>query len=225
MKNILKASLMAVLVWGLDAGFSWGEQFEGEVDYNVTLSDGTQSTMNYFLKDKKARLEMTMKGHHVVDVMDLKGKKIYMLMPEQKMYMTSDIPDTSSNQAKAGGKLTKTDNTKTILGKTATEYDYVSEKGSMSSIWGASGMGFFLMGKGPGSSGGEAAWAQAAKQSGLFPLEVDSKTSKGSMSMVATKIDEKTLDDSLFTVPADYKDMKAMMQGMGGMPGMHVPGM
>jgi hypothetical protein len=50
------------------------------------------------------------------------------------------------------------------------------------------------------------------------------------MNMVATNINEESLDDSMFTIPSDYKDMSAMMQGMGAMPGgmpggVHVPGL
>jgi hypothetical protein len=214
MKKLLRAALSIAFMGGLSLGVSLAGQFEGEVDYNVTMSDGNQAPMNYFLKGKKIRIEMNMKGHQVVDIMDLSAKKVYMLMPEQKMVMTSTIPNASSVKAKAEGKLTKTGNTKTILGRTATEWTYDSKAGT-TSIWASSGMGFFMMAKGPGAAGSDSTWAQAVKNGGLFPLEVDAKTSKGSMTMTATKIDEKSLDDSLFTVPSDYKDMSSMMQGLG----------
>ena len=193
-------------------------QFEGEVDYNMTMKDGKQSQMNYFLKGTKARMEMTMNGHHVVQIIDFGARKIYMLMPEQKMVMTNDIPNAPKTQGSgaAAGSITKTGNSKTILGKTAYEWR-ATENGDTTSIWGAKDMGFFMMAKGPGGQGPDTSWAAKLKSDGLFPLEVDSK--KDNFNMVATKLDPKTLDESLFTVPSDYKDMSDMMKGLGaGMP-------
>jgi hypothetical protein len=214
MKNLPKWTLSLVFVFGCGVGLSQAGQFEGEVDYNITLNDGNQMPVNYLSKGKKTRMETTMKGHHMVEIMDNSDKKIYMLMPEQKMYMTVTIPDAGAMKSKSGGKLTKTGNVKTILGRTATEWTYDSANGQ-TSIWAVSGMGYFFMAKGPGADGSDSAWADVVKNGGLFPLEVNSKNSKGSVSMIATKIDARSLDDSLFAVPSDYKDMSAMMQGMG----------
>jgi hypothetical protein len=218
MKTILKCLLSLVAVFGMGVSLSQAGQFEGEVDYHVTMSNGDQSDMAYFLKDGKARMQMSMKGHDVVDIMDLPNQKIYMLMSEQKMYMTSDIPKSEKAQGNAKVDVKKTGKTKTILGYNTDEWAVTTEHGT-TSVWGAKGIGFFMMGKGPGGQGPDTSWADALKKNGFFPLEVDSQGGKGSMSMVATKVEPKSLDSSLFTVPADYKDMSAMMQGMGaGMP-------
>jgi hypothetical protein len=220
MKTILKSLLSLMAVFGLGVSLSQAGQFEGEVDYNVTMDNGDQSQMNYFLRGTKARMETTMKGHHMVEIIDTSAKKIYMLMPEQKMVMTTDIPDASKMKPSGAPQapIAKTGQTKTILGRTAYEWQTTGKNGT-TSIWGAKDMGFFMMGKGPGGQGPDTSWAAEIKKDGLFPLEVDAKGQKGTMNMVATKIDEKSLDSSLFEVPSDYKDMSAIMQGMGaGMP-------
>ena len=71
MKTILKCLLSLVGVFGLGVSLSQAGQFEGEVDYHMTMSNGDQSDVAYFLKDGKARMQMNMKGHDVVDIMDL----------------------------------------------------------------------------------------------------------------------------------------------------------
>jgi hypothetical protein len=218
MKTFVKTALVLLLAFGLGVGLSYAGQFEGEVDYHVTMKDGNQSDMVYLLKGGKARMEMTMKGHQVVDIMDLPNNKIYMLMPEQKMVMTTDIPKANKTVAgKAEAQIKKTGKSKTILGYSADEWAVTTEHGS-TSVWGAKGIGFFMMGKGPGGQGPDTSWATELKKNGFFPLEVDS--SKNDFNMVATKVEPKSLDASLFTVPSDYKDMSDMMKGLGaGMPG------
>ena len=218
MKNLFKWTLSMALVFGFGVSLSQAGSFEGEVDYTVTMNGGDKGPMNYMIKGSQTRVDMTMKGHHMIDIMDFNTKKIIMLMPEQKMYMTSDIP--ASSKAKAEDvKFTKTGNTKTILGHSTEEWKITSKQG-VSSLWAASGMGFFAMSQGPHGQGPDTSWVVEAKAKGLFPLEMDNTGNKGgSMTMVATKIDEKTLDSSLFEIPSGYKDMSAMMQGMGaGMP-------
>ncbi|MGH7739684.1 MAG: DUF4412 domain-containing protein [bacterium] len=219
MKFFIKSSLALALVLGWGIGLSWAGEFQGEVDYHVTMSDGHKSQMNYFLKGSKARMEMTMDGHHVVNIIDFPAKKIYMLMPEQKIVMTTAIPDVKKEQSKTGEKMKKTGKTKKILGRETYEWKSTDKNGT-TSIWGAKGMGAFMMGAGPGGKGPDTSWTAAVEKAGLFPLEMDSKEKKDGMSMIATKIESKHLDNSLFKVPSDYKDMSAMMQGMaaGAMP-------
>ncbi|HET9868948.1 MAG TPA: DUF4412 domain-containing protein [bacterium] len=220
MKTFAKTALASLLALGLGAGAVWAGQFEGEVDYHVTMGNGDQSDMTYLLKDGKARMEMTMKGHHMVDIIDLPDNKMYMLMPDQKMYMSSDIPKPDKKTTdKAGAKIKKTGKTKTILGYKTDEWVAESQHGT-TSVWGAKGIGYFIMGKGPGGKAPDSSWADELRQGGFFPLEVDSKGDKHGMTMVATKVEPKSLDASLFTVPSGYKDMSDMMKNMGNMPGM-----
>lgn len=220
MKFFIKSSLALALVLGWGAGLAWAGQFQGEVDYHVAMSNGNESQMSYFLKGSKARMEMTMKGHHVVDIIDFPAKKIYMLMPDRKMVMTTAIPDVKRAQSKADEKMVETGKTKMILGRETHEWKSTDKNGT-TSIWAAKGMGTFMMGSGPGGKAPDTSWEAAVQKAGLFPLEMDSKENKDGMSMVATKIESKHLDNSLFTVPPDYKDMGAMMQGMA--PGVAMP--
>ncbi len=55
-------------------------------------------------------------------------------------------------------------------------------------------------------------------EGGAFPLKMTvTKNGQVESTMEATKIERKPLDDSLFTVPPDYREFKAP-QMPGGMP-------
>lgn len=195
--------------------------FEGEVDYKITTGDKS-GDMNYLLKGKKMRMDMDMEGHSQSMIFDMPTRKMLMLMPEQKMYMTMDIPENKQEAAKAKseGKFTKTGKTETILGYKCEEWLYESKHGT-TSIWAASGLGNF-MGMGQKSGMGASAWTQMVKSKGLFPLRVTSKgaNGKGEMSMEATKVEKRSLSDSLFEVPAGFKKMESPNMGaMGGASG------
>ncbi len=197
--------------------------FEGVVNYNLTMKDGT-GTMDYMIKEKKIRMNMVLKGRASDVIMDMDTKQMIMMMPQQKMYMAMSIPDTQKAQAHAlaSGKLTKTGNTEVIAGKTAEEWLYQSEKGT-SSIWAASGMGVF-MGMSSKPNDANSAWTEAVKKNGLFPLKVVSKDKDGKMvmTMEATKMTPQTVDPGVFVPPSDYHKMDmgfgAAMMG-GKMPG------
>ena len=52
-------------------------------------------------------------------------------------------------------------------------------------------------------------------QGGAFPLKMTAmEDGKVHMSMEATRIERKSLDDSLFTIPPDYKELN--MKNLGG---------
>ena len=74
-----------------------------------------------------------------------------------------------------------------------------------------------------GISSPELSFAAIATEANHFPLRVVGYNAAGAedMRMEATKIEKKTLPDTDFVPPADYKviDMAAMMQGLGGKPG------
>jgi hypothetical protein len=188
--------------------------FEGEVDYSMKSKD-TEGAMAYLLKGKKMRVNMEMKGHSSAMIMDLGTRKTIMLMPEQKMYMVSSIPESKADAKKFEGKFSKTGKTQEILGHHCDEWLYQGKE-SQVSTWCASGMGAFMgMGQ-QGKNMSAEAWVEAVKHKGLFPLktEVRDKDGNNTMTMEATKIDKRSVSSSEFEPPAGYK--KINMPSFGG---------
>ena len=183
-------------------------------------------------------------GGEAVMLWDLEGSKMITLMPSRKMYMTIDFKETSERMKKmakdtkkSGGddeekfpKLTPTGKQETIAGYTC-EHWLMGDK-QETDMCVAKGLGYFGMG---GQSGGglgalknlafgpkllaEAAahpeWVKFL-EGGAFPLKLTSmEDGKVTMNMEATRIEKKSLDDSLFTIPADYKELNMPNQTGG----------
>jgi len=173
---------------------------------------------------------------------DLEDARMTTLIPSRKMYMTIDMKEAAEsmkgvtkNLKKPDGDqekfpmLTDTGKEETIAGHTC-EHWLMGEKQNLDMCV-AKGLGYFGMGgQGGGGLGAlknlafspkllaEAAahpeWVKFL-EGGAFPLKITStEDGKVKMNMEATKIEKKALDDSLFSVPSDYKEFS--MGGMGG---------
>jgi hypothetical protein len=214
--------------WSLVLGFvllftGWAGAsgpFEGEVDYQVTTQGGKKVDLVYLIKGKKIRIQTQAEGHEANMIMDLASKKMLMLMPAQKMAMTMDIPNVKKTNASAVGTFKKTGRTDVILGRKVEEWAYKGKKGH-GSFWVTSGLGSFMGLGGKPGEGGEA-WLEAIKQKKLFPLKMEYQDDSGktSMTMIATKLEERSLSEDLFKVPSGYKkvDMGHMFDGASGAP-------
>jgi len=167
---------------------------------------------------------------------DLEGQKITSLIPSRKMYITMDLKQTAEDlkqaaremkKPKADGeekwpKLTETGKQETIAGHTCEHWLMGDDQNLDMCV--AKGLGYF--GMGGGSGGGLGALKDLAfspkllaeasahpewvkfLEGGAFPLKITAtENGKVTMNMEATKIEIKSLDDSLFTVPPDYKEL------------------
>jgi len=151
-----------------------------------------------------------------------------MLMPDQQMYMVMPMNQKVEQAMEKAGVDTAdvevTGKTESILGYKCNQI-LVKDKGLVTEMWVAEGLGAFmgLAGGNPmggGMMGGgkpaSAKWEAALKGKGGFPLRVITRDAKGKVSfkMEATKIQPGALPDSQFTAPAGYQ--KFSMPGMGG---------
>ncbi len=209
--------------------------FEGKVTQTITAAKGESQTLNYSMKGDKLRTDMNADGHEVSSIMDLAKLEIIMLMPEQKTYMVMPIKkpveQAMAKQGESTADVEVTGKTETILGYKCSQI-LVKDKGSVTEMWVADGLGTF-MGLGSGGGGGNpmagmfggggkksanaAKWEEALKGKGGFPLRVISRDAKGrqSFKMEATKIEPGSLPDSLFAPPAGYE--KFAMPDFGSM--------
>jgi len=177
---------------------------------------------------------------------DLQAGKMTTLIPARKMYMTMDLKESAESlkeaakeMKKAKGeeeetkfpKLTPTGKQETVAGYKC-EHWLMGEKQNIDMCV-AKGLGYFGMGGQMGGSGSlkslmfnpkllaaAAAHPEWVKflQGGAFPLKLTTmEDGKAKMTMEATKIERKALDDSLFTIPPGYKELN-MPNLTGGKP-------
>jgi hypothetical protein len=143
--------------------------------------------------------------------------------------ITRDLKKDAGEEENKFPKLTETGKRETIAGYTC-EHWLMGDKQNMD-ICIAKGLGYFGMG---GQGGGAFSTlknlafspeqlAEASShpewvkflEGGAFPLKMTStEEGKVTMNMEATKIEKKSLDDSLFVVPPDYKEFS--MGNLGG---------
>jgi hypothetical protein len=226
------------------ASSSSAGDFEGEIAMKMQTEDQRGAEMTYFLKGKHTRIETKVPNLPegvAVMLWDLEGAKITTLMPSRKMYMTMDMKAAAEDlkeMKKSQGKeepefpkLTPTGKQETIAGYTC-EHWLMGDNQDLDMCV-AKGLGYF--GMGGQSAGGLGALknlafspkllAEAAAhpewvkflEGGAFPLKLTAmKEGKVKMTMEATKIEKKALDDSLFMVPSDYKELS--VPGMPGAP-------
>ncbi|HEX2099545.1 MAG TPA: DUF4412 domain-containing protein [Candidatus Synoicihabitans sp.] len=194
--------------------------FEGKVHFETGTAKKPQPLV-YSIKGEKARMEFGAGAHAVID-----GTKqeMYMLMPEQKMYMVvsfADVADVAQNQMD-DVQFEATGDTETILGRKCEKYRATEKNGTTTEIWATEGMGKFIgqLG-GSGGLGGRnklPQWQQDLAKKGFFPLRIVTINRRGKETsrMEATKIEDVSLASSLFEIPPGYQrfDMGGIMRGL-----------
>jgi hypothetical protein len=198
-------------------------EFEGKVYFDMTAGRETQPVV-YSLKGDNARFEMlNMPGGMGTMIIDGKKQEGYALMPEQKMYMSISLATAvdAANKQATDVKFEDTGETEEILGRKCRKFR-VTDRDTTTEIWAAQGMGKFAaqMGGNPlrGSKNSLPSWQREMFAKGYFPLRTVglNKRGKETFRMQATKIEETSLADSLFQVPAGYQQfsMGGLMQGL-----------
>jgi hypothetical protein len=208
--------------------------FEGTIAMKMESQNQKGIDMTYFLKGQHTRIETKINDlpdASAVMLWDLEAGKIVTLVPSRKMYMTMDLKSATEDMkamkkshdqnAEEFPKLTSTGRQETIAGHTC-EHWLMGDNQDVD-ICVAKGLGYF--GMGGQSSGGLGSWknlvfspkllAQAAAhpewvkflEGGAFPLKLTAMSEgKVQMTMEAKSIEKKSLDNSLFVIPSDYKE-------------------
>jgi Domain of unknown function (DUF4412) len=189
--------------------------FEGVVTYQMGNSG---DTWQYSAKGGKVRMDMSnakMPGG-VSAIMDMSAMTTTVLMNQQHMYMTMPIPQSATIPDSIHGSVTKT-GSEVIAGIPCDDYVGTDAKGAKSgTVCLAHGMGNFaqfgannpLMRQYSARVSG----FSGAMSGGGFPLKIVKED--GQTTMLATKVEKKSLDASLFSIPAGY----TQMQMPAGMP-------
>jgi hypothetical protein len=214
----------------LSAAPALAQGFEGAVTYHMNPEHPMDMTMS--IKGDKIRSDMSGMpgGQQMFMLMDLTALTMTTVMPDHKMYMTMDMKGMQAMQhgdkPQHPPKITATGQKETLAGRSCDDYQITSDDGKTVEICAAKGMGNFMAPQGGpmGGRGGQSPlaslnwlrenpeWAKLAAD-GFFPLKVSNvEGGKKSVVMEATKVEQKSLDASLFQVPAGFSEMK-----MGGM--------
>ena len=191
--------------------------FEGTVTYQMGTSTSGE-TMQYSAKGGKVRMDMasgrTPTGG-MAAIIDVTGMTMTVVMSQQHMYMTMPIPQNTNVPDTARGKFVKT-GSEVVAGVPCDDYQGQDSKGQKEMTFClAHGMGTFAQYN--MNNPMMRAWAahvqgiSGALSNGGFPLKV--VKSNGETTMLATKVERKPLDASLFSVPAGYTQMQ-MPAGM-----------
>lgn len=203
------------LALGFIAASTAGAQgFEGVVTY--AMGTGGQS-FQYMAKGNKVRFESGDPRYAGAGmIIDGAAQTVTIMMPQQKMAMTRPIPQfNKTTMDTVRGKTTKV-GSETVAGVPCDDYEGLDGKGEKTgTVCIAHGMGTWMMAVQMNpmmqSMKEHISGFSQAISGGAFPLKFTK--SDGTVSMIATKVERKSMDDGLFTVPADYKTMQ-MPAGM-----------
>lgn len=183
------------------------KQFEGVVTYQ---SEGGR-TFQYAIRNGRVRIDMTGESRQAAMIMDPGSHKMYMLMPEQKVYMEMSMDDADASASNV--KPTKTGKSEVVAGHKCEYWTMQEEKGQVD-VCVARDMGSFQAFS--NKTIGDASALQKAIGKNSFPLKVITHNDgKEEVALVATSVEPRSLDASLFTPPASYRKMARNGQGPG----------
>lgn len=218
----LKAMVFAGVVtaaFGAPGSLRAQNEFEGVITFKMDASQAGPGTMQYSVKGGKIRVDMSVEGMDIYTIFDAASKTMDMVMPMRQMYFESTMVNTAiADSAAAKTKLTWTGRKETIAGYECEHATATGEDGTPTDLCLAKGLGSFVWtgggmrgaGRGPAVGSG---WEDVVGKA--FPLKVQEGDR---VIMEATKVEKKTLDASLFTIPSGYQKMN-MGMGMRGRGG------
>ena len=219
MKSIKNVLFFILLVFCFYPVRSFSQSFEGEIVMKITDKDQDQpQIVDYYCKGSKIRFEGKgdegMKGAMVLDT---KTSEALILMPTQKMYMTYNYKNfmgharDSISKAMEKGDVKMTGETKDINGFKCEKWTFKDDDGNTGEAWMTKGIrNFFFFSNPMGGRSDQPEWQKKLTNEGYFPMMVTTKNSDGEIesTMEVTSVEKKSLDESLFTPPSDYKKME-----------------
>jgi hypothetical protein len=180
--------------------------FEGEVVFNVE-EEGKQQVIKYYSKDKRYLMNMPEKGGSII--FDSHILKMYVIVHEEKMYMESPMMPMSAG---GGGSITKTGETKNILGYDCEKFLF-RQKDRSGEAWMTDELGAFMFFM--ESQQEMPDWQSEVLDAGYFPLHVTEYDKDGNIESIfnVKEVTPMQLSADLFVVPSSYKKLDLMNLG------------
>jgi Domain of unknown function (DUF4412) len=207
-----------------------GEAFEGEITSKMFMGDQAMEETRLSIKGARSRIEPLFsqdEAQTAIVLMDYSSGATTTLSPQTRSYATMNLVEMAEEMAKEAGedsslvfpKVTSTGESETIAGFSCRHW-LIRDNYRDLDVCIAKGLGYY--GGGPGGildklrdpALREKAKAQLdanpdfAKfvEGGAFPLKMAViENGRSRVIMEVTRIERKSLDDSLFIVPADYR--------------------
>ncbi len=205
-------SVLALMLSTAACSKGFGTGFEGEITMHTQRVGEAGSDMIVKAKGDKLRFDVPSPTGDSAAIFDPAANKVTMLIDAQKSYMDLDFnkpsaapstnPDTSTAQ--------KTGKHETVAGIDCEDWTATDASGKRSEVCLAQGIAFFDLAAMKSGGAPTSGFAKDQRDKKLFPLKSVDYDAKGTElnRMEVTKIEKKKLDDSLFTVPADYKKIE-----------------
>ena len=183
-------------------------KFEGKVNFQVTDEGGKSTMLNYFVKDKKFRMEGP--ENQGAFIFDATSNKMMILMDAQKMYM--EIPfdlkeEMSKSKEETKGDFKATGESKDILGYKCEKFIY-NDDDTKNEMWLTKELGGFMFFNDPKQMEGSGNdWQTKLLTEGYFPMVVMELSSGGAVKskFEVKSLEPKKLDNSMFSVPSGYQ--------------------
>ncbi|HUF69026.1 MAG TPA: DUF4412 domain-containing protein [Longimicrobiales bacterium] len=224
MRMIRTVSAFAAASLLAPASLNAQQVFEGTVAYSVQMN-ATSLNIVHHVKGDRTRQEVSgMPGMpEMVVLMDMGEMELHMIMPSQNAYMTMDVSQVAAMvgvQHTENPTIERTGQMETVAGHQCENVNITAE-GTTMTMCAATDLGFYFMGGGggggrmggpPGMNPELEAKIREVFEDGFFPLKMTATQNGQSVTLVATSIEQKSLADDLFVVPAGY----TKMPGMGG---------
>lgn len=178
----------------------------------VTFSTGQGRTMDYSIRQGLIRVDMNEGGQRAAMIANPAAREMYMVMPEQKMYMVMTMPEDKASAAQANyPEPTKTGRKEVVAGHEC-EYYRIAHEESETEVCLAGDMGAFRGFGGPMGNRKSPAWQKELGEK-HFPLKVIATIDgKKEVVLEATKVERKKLPASLFAPPSSYRKMEMNMK-------------
>ncbi len=217
----------------VSGGVSGGGKFEGTITAKMMPGSERPMEVHYAIKGPRMRVETQLaQGGAAMGVvlMDLSAGTQTMLMPQTKTYMSMNQDSGKFKEmADAAAKISGEDSTSDLYKVTTTgQTETVAGYSCQHWLMGSKKQTDVCLAKGLGQTGSildqlktfgldEQAKAQIQAnpeflkfaENGAFPMKMSQiENGQSKMIMEVTNVERKTLDDSLFAVPSDYKKME-----------------
>ena len=221
--NTFATTLTVLGALALGAASLPAQAFEGSVTMHIagTGANAAGQDIEYQMRGGKMRVNANARGRTVSAIIVPAEKKMYTILDAQRMYleMSTDVASNAAAGAAAKAaasspKITRTGKKEMIAGyecehvliESGAETNDVCFSKSLGTFMLGSAMGMLGGGMGRGGAGAaQPAWQRSVTEVGGFPLKITRPD--GTVALEVTKVEKKSLPESLFTVPPDYSRM------------------
>lgn len=193
-------------------------QFSGKVVIETSGINGS-GALTYYIKGNQARMDVRSARGEANVIFDKDNRKVFMIMPAMKMYMEFPMDfmkdkSMENGAGKANEKFDKTGEVKKINGYTCEKWTLKEDNGSVEA-WMTKELGGFLFFDSPMGNKSGSDWQKDIEGTGYFPMLVIQKNNEGQeiSKFNVLSVVSMNLDNSFFTVPDGYNQMKMPMGG------------